>query len=65
MQTTAEAKGPRSHALTDDSNDGSETEESSESAVNNGPPAFVVDHKEWDKLDVTPEMKELFQFTLR
>lgn len=65
-QLASAGKGSGGHALTDDSNnEGSDTEESSGSAANIGQTAFRVDHKEWDKLDVAADMKEMFQNIMR
>lgn len=61
-----DAKAARGHALTDDSNnEGSETDESSGSAAIIGQTAFQVDHKDWDKLDVAADLKEMFQYIMR
>lgn len=65
VKNASKEMGARSHALTDDSNEGTDTEESSDMAANNGQTAYVVDHKGWDELDVSPELKEMFQYILR
>lgn len=51
--------------LTDESNEGSETDESSDSELKNRQQTFVVDHKEWEQLDIGADLKEVFQYIVR
>lgn len=59
----ATAKKPPDAAT--DTEDNSSSNSSGTVATNIGQTVFQVDHKEWDKLDVTPDLKEMFQHILR